>query len=147
MSDISLSVTISRSELGLSDLELNDGTTYICTPEIEPGQITWRRERVQSPYVDGEFTVSRAKDDGEMRIIVDVLGATHSAIRTSIDTLIDAFTQSTFTLTIAIGGTTYAWTGEAADYAMTWDHVRMIGERVAVGFQFPRKSAAAAGPY
>lgn len=147
MSSLTLSVLVDRTELSLADLEINDGTTYIVTDRVNPGAVSWRREQVTSPYVDGAVTVSRAKEIVEGQIVVDVLGATQGAVQNSIATLIDAFTQDQFELTFSMDGTIYKWQCEAADYIVNWDRVRFINRKVSVGFQFPRQPVPLTGPY
>lgn len=144
--DIALSVTVTRTELGLGDLEINDGTTYICTPKLDPGAVSYRREQVKSPFVDGTFTISRVKDQTEFQLVVDVLGSTHSAMQSAVGTLIDAMTQDEFTLKVVIDGATYSWTCEAGDYAMGWSNAHFASTRTAVAFTLPRKPVPASGP-
>lgn len=144
---MNLSVRVTRDELALADLQLNDGVKYHTTPDIDPGQVSWRRESATSPYVDGEFTISRAKEESEGKVTIEVVATSQSLLRTYIGDLINAFTQEEFNLIFDIDGAVYTWTCEAADYAVKWEHIRFHSFHALVGFQFPRSPIPVAGPY
>jgi hypothetical protein len=147
MSDLTVSLVVSRTELSLADLEVNDGVTYFLTDRFTPGPITWRRESVTSPYLDGEFTISRVREESDIQLAIDVIGTTQTGIQTSVQTLIDAFTQHNFTLTFTVEGSVWKWNCEAGDYALAFENVRFYNRRQTIAFTLPRHPVAVQGPF
>lgn len=142
---LTVAATISRAELGLGNLQLNQAP-YTITPEISPGQVEFRRATVESPYVEGTFSTHVVKGQGQGQVVIDVRESTHAAAQTAIQTLIDAFTQSTFVFTLSLNGTSYAWDCETADYSVGFAHERLHAIVIPVAFSFPRFPTANQGP-
>jgi hypothetical protein len=145
MSDLTVSLQVTRE--GSTSLELNDGVTYILTDRVTPGPITWRRESVTSPYLDGEFTVSRVREESDLQLVVDVIGTTLSEIDTAVEVLIDALTQPAFEITFTVEDVTYQWSCEAGDYVMAFENVRFYNRRTTVAFTIPRHPVPIQGAY
>lgn len=143
--DLSLSVTVSRTLLGLSDLPINDHVTYYVAPQFLGGQVQWNRQQVTSPFTDGAVTVYRNRQLVTEQIAVEVMARTGAELKAAVDTLIDAFLQDSFTLTVTSDGATYQYACEAADYALLWAGPRMIARQAQVMLSVPRQPAALAG--
>lgn len=146
MPDITLSVTISRTLLSLGALELNDHSAYYIAPG-SPGEVTWQRVQVSSPFVDDDITVHRRRGKVTESFTVEVLGSTAATMATNLSTLLNAFRQDTFTLTSTISSQTYAWACEAADYRVIWDGPRWVSKQCQVVFMVPRSPIPISGSF
>lgn len=140
--------TITRTELSLSTLTLIDSTYDIMNqPGLDGGRVSWRRENAASPYVAGVTEIGSVKDDVLTSLVMRVTGASHSDVQTKVSTLISAFSQKTYTLTIGLDGTSWAWACRRADYAISFD-LPMRWQKVArVALSIPRSPVPTSGPY
>lgn len=139
MSEFStFSVLLSRTELGLAPLEINDQSNFIVGNTIMGGAQNWNRQTVKSPYVDGEFTVNRAKSQVSEQFTVQVLGATQTLLQANIATLTDAVSQFRFQLTMTMNESVRTWQCETADYTVDWTQARWMARKVLVTLQIPR---------
>jgi hypothetical protein len=143
--ELSFAVTVSRDLLALADLDINDHLTYYVSPQFLGGQVQWSRQQATSPFVDGSVTVSRFRQTVTEQIAIEVLAGTGAGLKANVDTLIDAFMQDSFILTVVSDGATYAYTCEAADYQLAWTGPRMIGHQAQVVLSVPRSPVALAG--
>lgn len=134
----SFDVVISRTELGLSDMSLNTSPYVVSKEGVRPGDTAWRRDRVKSPYVHGEVMINAVREQAEAQIGVEVIEDTYSAIQSSIRTLVEAFSQTEYTLDIQMSTTSYKWQCNAADYSISWVSERWHALRVGVAFSMPR---------
>jgi|SRR6266568_552909 len=134
-----MSVTISRDQLGLDALELNDFERYYLGPEFMGAAVVYSRNVVGSPYVHGQTTTSRTKQNPQERITVEVLAGNQEELEDNIGEVIAAFEQSSFDLTIVMDGETTAYRGEAADHQSIWTGPRMIEKQGQVVFTMPRQ--------
>lgn len=140
MSDLALSVLVSRSALGLSDLDINDHIDYIVAgPEFLGGQQSWDRTQVSSPFADGEVTTMRRRQNVQENIVLEVLGDTTSEVHSNAQTVIDAFSQDAFTITVSINGASTAYHCEASDYKLITSGPRYSAQQIQVLFVVPRK--------
>jgi len=94
-----LSITLSRTLLGLPDLEINDHENYYVS-ELGDQSVTWRRQQASSPWVDGTVTTQRTKENVTRSISVEVLGSLWPYTIENAKALIDAVSQDSFILTI-----------------------------------------------
>ena len=149
MTDLSIAALVSRDLLhgGPTDLDINDGTTYLLGTRIMDGQVTWERTQVKGPWTDGDFTVNRRRGNVIDTVTVWVNGQSQAALSGNISQLITAFSQDTFTLSIAMGGAQYAWTCEAADYSVAMEHANVINKKVLVTFSVPRYPVPIVGAF
>jgi hypothetical protein len=152
MPSFSLSVLVTRTQLGLADLQVNDNVNYkMSGNDFMNGQVTYERETVRSPYVEGEFTTNRRRSNVREQVAFDVFpgnstgisGVTKYALEANIQQLIAAFTQDAFIMTIvANSGTTWQqewyWACEAADYAVSMTGPRFIARQGIVAFSLIR---------
>lgn len=148
MSDIDLSVTVSRDALGLGPLEVAFGDRYYCAPKFLGGQVQWNRKKISSPFVDGEITTQRSRQNVTENIGVEVRAPTSADLQAFTEELIAAFLQDRFTLTVIADGVTWSYRCETADYqVLTWDTARMVARAGQVLFQVPRQPVALSGGY
>jgi hypothetical protein len=146
MADIDLSVLISRTWLGLDALEIAQGGTYYLAPQFLGATVTWTRQQVTSPFVDGQITTSRMRPNVVESIGVEVVGSSAFWLQQRIKTLLDAFTQQSFTMTVRIDGAFYQYLCECADYqTLTWTTPRAVSLQGQVLFQMPRQPVPVAG--
>lgn len=129
---------VTRDLLGKTNLQINDHDKYSLTPSIMGGQIQWEKKEVSSPWVDGEFTVSRRKRNVVEALTIDVYGASTATLQTNIATLIEAMTQDNYAIYFNINSTLRIYRCFAADYQVSWDRARMEALTVPVVFNVPR---------
>lgn len=135
---LTTSASITRTLLGLDELNLNDHVNYSLAAGIMGGQVTWERNEVSSPWVDGELTVSRRKRNVQENIVVNVYGASYAGLQARMQSLIAAFTQDNFAIYFGISGMGRGYKCFAADYQVSWDTARMKALNVPITFMVPR---------
>lgn len=140
-----ISVAVTRGDLGLGDLDINDGVDYKVSNEILGGQVTWERNAVSSPYVNGDITVHRRRPSVQERFAVYAYGANQTELRDNVKALIDAFNQDTFNLTVSLDSIPHTYQCEAADVQIEWSNVHLMSNQVRVVFTVPRKPISLAG--
>lgn len=110
---MALTASVTRTLLALGALNLRTSSHMLDTPEedaIEP--VTWRREKVKSPYVDGEFLVTAVKETSGLSLRLIVQGTSLANLEANNKALVDAFSQFTYQVTIGA----HTWKCEPADY-------------------------------
>lgn len=130
--------SVSRPELGLADLNLNDHTNYYVANTIFGGTVSWRRQTVQSPWIEGQFTVGAVRDQVEDKFVVEVKGADQISLQNNLKALVAAFSQSSFNLTVQLDTAYYTYACEASDYTIDWTNTRFIAKQVQVSFSLRR---------
>lgn len=139
MADIAITALVSRSELSLADLNIDDDVNYRLGANIDYGTVSWRRETVQSPYFAGRVPVHEVKDAVESKLVVYVLGSSHAVLNTNIQTLIEAVTeQYRWELKLTIEGVLHSWDCERADYQIAVATETMNARFVPVNLSFVR---------
>lgn len=147
MTDLSVVAKVTRTYLDLEDLDINTGYYRIAGPDIMSGQVTWQRQQVSAPWVDGEVTVARRRGNVMEPLTVYVTGSDQSTLNTNIQDLIWAFTQDRYTLSITIGAQQHDWDCEAADYSVRVSTPYMKSLYVPVTFQIMRKPLPLLGAF
>lgn len=147
MADPVVSASVTRGELSLPDLNLNDHVAYIVSGGdlVFGATVTWRRQQVQSPFVDSKITTGRVLDIVQDKFAVDVMGPDHVTMASNVQALINAFSQSYFNLTVQFDAQPYTYACEASDYTMDWTVPRMYGLRTQVKFNLLRSPTALNG--
>lgn len=114
------SLLVSRTDLALPPLELWQPGKYVITDDsFGPGQQTYRRTFVDSPWVAGRFLTAAVKDVQIVPAVIQVQAPDEAALTANIKELIDAVTQFSFTMTSTQHGLgVQAWRCERADYAI-----------------------------
>ena len=148
ISELAIIASVTRTELTLADLDLNDMTKFILGQNINVGSVTWRKEAAQSPFIQGRIPVHEVKDAAESSIVVYVLGATHAALNANIKELLDAFTeQYSYILRINVEGVDNQWECERADYEVAFATETLNARFVPVTLSFHRKPTPAVGVF
>ena len=157
MPDFTVTVNVTRTQLGLSDLNINDGVNYKISgaDQFVQGAVTWERDTTRSPYVEGEFTTNRRRGNVQERLGIEVFkgnsagisGQGKFALEANIQQLIQAFTQDAFVLNMtAASGTTWQnewhWACEAADYSVVITGPRLASQQALVTFTVIRNPVA-----
>jgi len=147
MADLDLSVTLSRTLLGLAPLEVNDHTASYVAAESLSGGISWTRQQVSSPFVDGQVTVSRTRAMTSRPLALEVLGADAAELAANAKVIADALSQDCFTLTVTLDGQSYAWAAEAADWTETWTNARWAARQLQLSAQLPCQPVELSGAH
>lgn len=138
---------ITRTELGLPPLSVNDHQRYILGPQLLGGTNAWLRQTAKSPYVDGEVTVGRTLGIVEERMSIEVLAGDALELQANLATLVDAVSQSRWTLSIRSDDSVYAYDCEAADYTVGWDNTRRMVFRSTVQLSVRRQPKLLTGGF
>lgn len=148
MTDLPITARVTRPALGLGDLDINDHTSYVIAgPSAMSGTVMWDRKQVNAPWVDGDITVARRRQNVMENLSIYVKGSSQADMDTKIATLIAAFTQDRYGLQIIIGSANHAWDCEAADYTVSLDTVHFHALYAQVTFAIPRKPVALSGAF
>ena len=144
---LGMGVSVTRTQLGLPVLNINDHNAYYVADTFLGGQMAWNRNQVTSPYVDGSVTVNRTRSMVTEQIVVEVLGGPSQALlQANVATLIAAFSQDSYLLSITLPqATTYQYLCEAADYQVSWTSPRFFAKQLQVTFSMPRQPIALVG--
>jgi hypothetical protein len=115
---MSRSVVVSRTELGLSDLQLEQANKYYLPDgTFGTGETGHRRVTSESPMVKGRYPSSIIEADRVGNIAVHVL-STEANIQADCQTIIDAMIQFRFMLAWQWDGLSGTWQCETADWAL-----------------------------
>lgn len=142
---LTLSATITRDELGLSDLNINDGVNYKVTTAFMGGSVAWQRQTVSSPYIDGDVAISRRRPDVTETVEILVYGSGHANLRSNVGTLITAFTQEDYNLAFTFDGNIRKYDCKCADYTVQYDQALIHSKMHRVRFMVPRNPVAISG--
>lgn len=111
---MSLSVWVTRTELGLADLQLNQLPYKVS--DWDPGQQAWRRTWVDSQMVHGRVLLHAAKEVRFGALDLLVAGDTQAGRDTNRTALTNAFSQFDYEVRRDIDGHVQAWRCEPADW-------------------------------
>lgn len=145
MPDITLAASVTRTQLGLGDLNINDHVSFYLATQLLGAQVQWNRQQVTSPFTDGAVTTQRFRQQVTEQVGVEVLAATAAEMQTNLAELLAAFCQDSYTLTLVVDGTTYAYRCEAADYQVAWTGPRFAARQGQVLFNVPRQPEPVSG--
>lgn len=142
-----VTLTITRTELALATLNLNDPGIYAIR-SFNRGRVRRRYNWAKSPYVEGATLVGAPRELVEMDLAMDVEASTQADLQTRTATLFTAFSQTSYTLTYGLDGTTWAWTCGPAEYdAGLASNDAVFSFVLPVGLIIPAQPVATAGPY
>ncbi len=145
MADLTVVAAVTRTDLGLDPLDINDHSKYVLTTTILGGSVAWQKNQVSSPYVDGDITITRRRPTVMEPFEVYVYGTNGSTLMSNTEALIDAFSQDSFSLSITINGATRQYACETADYTIEYTHTKFASHMCTVRFQLPRSPIATVG--
>lgn len=114
---MSRSLIITRDELSLADLQLwNPPTLLLPEGGFGPGAQVLNRQTIASPFRHGRTLVGWTFGMQQGTVQVTCRGTSGGTLRTLVGSVLDAFTQWSYTLTFDYDGLQGSWTCEAADY-------------------------------
>ena len=146
MPELDVVAFVTRDELELDPLDINDGVNFILGKGVQTGKLTWRKDTVTSPYVHGRFPVREVMDAVEMTLVVYALGSSHAVLTENIGVLIAPFTeQNEYELRIDVESQAYHWRCERADYEVAFATETLNALLVPVQFTIYRSPIAVAG--
>jgi hypothetical protein len=137
--------SVTRSDLGLGVLNINDQLDYIVGSDIMGAMVSYDRQTVSSPYVNGDVTVHRRRGSVTEKFSVYVLGDTQTELQNNIRTLISAFSQNKFNLVMLLDGIEWSYVCEASDYQVEWSNANFFSIKVKVVFNLLRSPIALVG--
>jgi len=113
---MSRQITVSRTELSLPSLDLNDATNgYYVSDEWSQGGYIWQRyEASTSPFAHGETIVAQRLQNVDEIFTIYVFADTTATLNSRLDTLREAFSQYRYTLTIEWDGVEYIYDAAGA---------------------------------
>lgn len=148
MSDLGMTVVLSRDLLGLGDLDVNDHSNYyISSQSFLSAQMQWTRQQATSVWLDGAVTVTRQKQMVQEPVTFEVLGDDITDLQANVKALYDCLMQDSFTMGIAIGSAVWEYQCEAADFSVSWNGPRLIANQVQVTASIPRQPDPISGGY
>lgn len=123
---MSRQITISRDELSLTPLNLNDPTNgFYVSDDWRPGPTGWQRyEASTSPFAHGSTIVAQRKVNQDEVFTVYIYAPDSTSLNTRLNTLRAALAQFRYTLTIN-------WDGKPVVYdAVGAGDIAVEGDRV-----------------
>ena len=119
---ITVRAWVSRSSLGLPDLDLSTGGYDVVS--LTSGGVTWRRTVVQGKYQRGRALVQAQQDTVTDVLVVRVSGTSQTQVENRCAVLRAAFSQFVYMLATDIDGVIRAIECEPADMAIVGDDTR-----------------------
>lgn len=115
---MSRSVIVSRTLLGLDDLQLSQKDRfYLPDGTFGGGETAQRRITSESPQVKGRYPSSLVEGNRTGNLSVHVV-ATEETLQNEVQIVIDAMTQFMYQLAWNFDGLSGLWQCEAADWAL-----------------------------
>lgn len=115
MSDLVVAAALSRAELDLEDLVVEDPSAGYEVVQYGVGALSWRRHTVSSPFLP-DILVAAVKETRVQTLAVQVKGATANQFNTRLQALLRALEQFRYILTISLDGVILQYGAEPADY-------------------------------
>ena len=149
MPDLTGTCLVSRTELAQPDLDIMLAPYSLWRNGISPGSVEKNKHRVSSIFVDGPVTVHSVKGEATLTTRVKVKGASVSAMWSAMDTLIAAFEQTEYTVTLTANGAQRSWLCEDASYSLgesgEIDSINLISYWQVITFVAERSPVALVG--
>lgn len=139
MADLTVTAVVTRSSLGLPNLNINDHSKYVLTTTMLGGSVAWQRNAISSPYVDGDITVTRRRPTVVEPMEIYVYGTNGANLMWNTAEVINAFCQDAFSLTVTINGATRQYSCESSDYSIEYNNAKFASKMCTVRLQVPRK--------
>lgn len=140
--------TVSRAApLTTTPLSLVTGAYQVAGADgLTPGGVTWDKKVASSPWVHGDRPVHQRKQQSRGSLKIRVTAANMSALTTAIGTLLDAFYQFEYQVSVTFEGTaTFTWRCYAADATVGMADERWMQHNVEVVLMFDRSPTPVAG--
>lgn len=153
MADLDVSVLLTRPELSLTPLELNDEENYtIIRNGIGLGSVVRKRLTSDSPWVEGRTLIHQVKEQVTVPLAVRVHGSSNNDLAVKVSNLLRALDQFSYRITVTIGGVVWGqYDCEAADYSVGDSgvfqdlHYRSLIQEVSA--EIPRMPTPVSGVY
>lgn len=152
MTDLTISATVTRTELSLGDLQLNDGTNFTLTRDgFTPGSKSFRKETVDSPLVAGRYLLHAVADVVVSELKIRCSSTTDAGLAANVTAVVNAFSQFQYTVTVTINGVAWQYLCECADTIAVGDSgafqsLYWFNKVQEVGVSFSRHPTALMGP-
>jgi hypothetical protein len=147
MTDFTLAASITRTSLGLGDLDLNDHVNFAISVPFLGGTGRYVRNLDSSAYMDGEIEINAHLPNITETVGLEVFGANYAAVMTNAGLALAAFKQAQYTLTVVIAGHTHTWRCQRADWSYEINTGRVSANQVKFQFDVPRSPLAVAGEF
>lgn len=154
---LGVSVMVTRTLLGLPPIDLNDPNTLrhgdgyrIIRGSLGPGDVTWRKTVVDSPFVEGEAVVMAVKQQLHAPIGVRCLARSPAALTDVVQQVCTAFSQIRYTVQVTIEGTPWGtWLCQPADWSVgqsgSYSEFHFMAVQQEIRFNVPRFPSPSAG--
>lgn len=120
-------------------LDLNDGVGYSFEgTSFADRQVTWRRQEVTSPFVEGTYIVGAVRENITEAVSVWVRGETFSELDARVEALIGALGQMTYRFMLRLEDSAHYWTCWPADYTVSGQREYLHSRLVLVKATMPR---------
>lgn len=144
MPDMPLSLSVTRSELSLGDLDIIPANGYrVARHGIGPGALTMMRVTAESPFVHGQTLVHAKKNSVDMSLNIKVEGSSTYDALEKLNTLTDAFTQFEYEVYGEVDGYPFNWLCDCADFEIgdggQWNELLLMSSIQYVRFTFNRQ--------
>ncbi len=120
MANLTLPITVSRTELSLSPLSISAANGYYVKKDgIGKGDVKYRRITADSPFVRGRVPVHIVPDVITLNPTIRVNASTIADFDNKLTTLTNAFTQFQYTVVYNLSGSlNSSFLCETADYTI-----------------------------
>lgn len=99
-------------------LDLMSGPYKLSADAFVDEAVTWRRQEVQNPFVEGSWLVNAVRENVTTAVDVWVRCASQPELAKAVEALKEAFSQINYGLEFTVEGVTYYYRCYAADYTV-----------------------------
>lgn len=146
---LTITCAISRTELALAQLDLEDPGNYQVTKFSDGGR-HWERQLVTSRYTHGARKVGRAVlAHGQVQVGIRCYGTTRAALEARVADMVNAFSQGYYTFGINIDGELWQYACWEADIEVAngdYDKFALAAHQQEYRLTMPRDPISANAP-
>lgn len=116
---ITVGLTVTRTELALSNLTSAAGVAEVVA--YDPGGLGKRRVVRKSPTVAGHVQTGSVADSRLLVLTLRLFGSSKTLLDANVQTWLNAFSQTAYTVTLTVNGVAATWACDDADIALAND--------------------------
>lgn len=135
MADFVVTCTLT---VGGVTLDLNAGAYQLEAGTRNEMGMTWRKEEVNNPFIEGSYLISAVRENVMETVNVYVRGIDHQAMDKAVQALLAAVENPRYTIAYGHTGITETWSCQTAQYSVGTQREYQLVNLALVKLQIPR---------
>ena len=99
-------------------LDINDGLSFRIAKGLDEAAVSFRREEVTNPFLEGAYVVNALRENMHLNLEVRAIGETHMDMVDTLRKLTDALGQVSFKLQVTVDNAQWTYNCYASDYSV-----------------------------